>query len=194
MAEITREKIKQYNKVGRIDKCIIEEKVDGSNFCWYFDGEKMRYFSRQYEIFLGTEKFFNKFIILIDEIHAKTPFEKGVKWFAEAVGMAQIKYEIKTEDTTEKLFVFDIKGLADRFYVRAYMEELCAEYGLKPTPITTLENRYSMINPNVLREGIIFRYEYLDVTGGQIVKLKWLQKNGDIKDKEASKYEMVAVK
>lgn len=84
--------IMMYNKICRYDNYIIEEKLDGSNFCWYNDNGKLRFFSRKKEIILGEQKFFDKFINYVNDLHMLFPFFEGVKFFAEVLGQGHIKY------------------------------------------------------------------------------------------------------
>lgn len=183
-------KIKQYKKTARVESAIVEEKVDGSNFCWLVDESGLRFFSRQYEIKLGDYDFYDEFITFITKKHEVVPFVQDIKYFAEAIGQANIDY--KQTDTFNKLYVFDIKGTSGMFYKRNYMEKLCMKHGLNIVPLTTLNNEYSVINPSVKREGVILRYENLSGLGSEVVKLKWVQNVP--KDKDISPWKLSEVK
>lgn len=202
------EKIKQYQKIGRIEQCIIEEKIDGSNFCWYFDGTELHFFSRTREVKLGMDKFFDKFIQYIIDKHKEVPFIKDEKWFAEALGQAHIKYNMG-ENIHNKLWVFDIqksdkvivkksffkKEIKEKkyWYRRDELEERINHYGLNIVPLTTLNNTQSILDTTLKREGVILKYENINSLNGKVLKLKYVEQtflDSRGKSKFGSKFEI----
>ena len=187
-----------YPKMTRIEWGAVEEKVDGSNICFKVNDDGMfELYSRKRKINQPTEeeiekhkngelKDFFKIAYIELENHFKeikttmnVELPRGVEFYAELVGQAQIKYGIEDNPVIERLFLFDVKGLTG-FLKRSAVEHYSKRLGLKVVPLTTPDEKYSRINRSVLREGYVLkdrnnRFKFVErkVEGG-VVKPKSL--------------------
>lgn len=178
-----------YKSITRVENCICEEKIDGSSFSWMLaENGKLHFFSAKNELEKDKcDKFFVPFIEYVEqkwkELSEKYDedmllLQSNITYSAEAIGMAQIKYFDKNELVENRLFVYDIKGKSGQYYKRSFLVDLMNVAGLKVVPLTEFNTKESKLNPNVLREGIILRYE--DISGtDDVIKLKLVErKNG----------------
>lgn len=154
-----RNKWEKYPKMVRLENLIVEEKIDGSNMS--LDTLTGNVYSRNRKV-SGKEKvdtFFKPFIEYLQATDLIILRNMGIRYiFFEAIGMAEIDYGLNKKDPAQKRLylidaVFNDGGYADR----AKREELAEILKIEAAPLTTYENKKSLINPEVNREGYVLR-------------------------------------
>lgn len=197
-AHSVNERLNDLSKQQRTDNFgfLIEEKLDGSSCTIIVHDGKFRVCSRNLELrrdennsFWKVASRYEEAIMAFYEKHGK-----AVAFQGELIGegIQGNPYKIHGQE----LYVFDVYSIDDQCYLSRYIREMAtAECGMKNVPIIgfcdimlndvdvnsiiTIADGASVLNPNVLREGVVYKCAQDTSLTFKSVSNKWLLEKGE---------------
>jgi|Deesub1362A_J573_1020465.scaffolds.fasta_scaffold00330_44 hypothetical protein len=168
---------------------VVEEKMDGANCRWMYDGEKLRFGSRNVELTEGKDLGqFKKFKEWLDDFNPKD-FGTYLIYYAEYMIPHTIQYDW---DKTPLILGFDIYDLQlDRFLDYDQVKEEFERLGIEMVPVVDIRH-VSEIDENYLNEvipeskyysgraeGVVFK-NYKTQTFGKLVSEEFKEVNQQV--------------